>query len=103
MKWLYISLGTLGGFAAVIYFSYSVYSYYHRIAIATSRNDIELDFLLVVGTGAGLLIVPVGVGIGLILAALIAFAVDRYGRYRSSDDPDGTRMSSWVTRRKGRG
>ena len=71
MKWLYIVCGAAGALAAIAFITYRLYAYLHRIAAATSRYDVEMNILVVLGIQVGILLVPMGIGIGLLAAAVI--------------------------------
>ena len=82
MKWLYVACGVTGGLIAVAIITYRMYVYFHKIAEATSRHDVQMNVLVVLGFQVGLLLAPLGVGLGLLVAVLINLAVDRHHRKR---------------------
>ena len=99
MKWLYIGCGTLGAVITVAFMMNRTFAYFHKIAEAIGRVDVELNVLLILGGSMGLMLIPVGVGVGLIVAAFINLLMMWFhlGPYSGSNrDGDG---SSWVTRR----
>ena len=106
MKWLYVACGVTGGLIAVAIITYRMYVYLHKIAEATSRHDVQMNVLVVLGFQVGLLLVPLGVGIGLLAAVLINLAVDRHHRKRPERIFNVGQVSvggaSWVNARKDR-
>ena len=100
MKLVYIVCGTAGGALAVVFVSYRMYAYFHRYAVATSRDDIQLNVLVFLGGGAGIVMVPVGVALGLLVGAVINRGLN-YMYLRRRRRLAGTAEgfgSSWVTR-----
>ncbi len=100
MKWVYIVCGTAGGLLAVVFVSYRMYAYFHRYAVATSRDDIQLNVLVFLGGGAGIVMVPIGVALGLLVGAVINrgltyLRLRRRARLLGSAEDLG---ASWVTR-----
>ena len=100
MRWLYITCGSAGGVLAVAFVSYRMYAYFHRYAVATSRDDIQMNALVFLGVGAGIVMVPVGVALGLLVGAAINRGLNhlqlrRRQRLAGSADDLG---ASWVTR-----
>lgn len=106
MKWLYVACGVTGGLIAVAIITYRMYVYLHKIAEATSRHDVQMNVLVVLGFQVGLLLAPLGVGIGLLAAVLINLAVDRHRRKRPERIFNVGQVSvggaSWVNARKDR-
>ena len=101
MKWLYIACGTAGGVIAVAFVSYRMYAYFHRYAVATSRDDVQFNVLVVLGVGVGIILVPVGVALGLLVGAVInrgLIYLHLRRREHLAGPPEG-RGASWVTRR----
>ena len=100
MRWIYIVCGTAGGVIAVAFVSYRMYAYFHRYAVATSRDDIQMNVLVVLGAGAGVILVPVGVALGLLVGAVINRGLNYLHlrrQERLAGPPEG-RGASWVTR-----
>ena len=106
MKWLYVACGVTGGLIPVAIITYRMYVYLHQIAEATSRHDVQMNVLLVLGFQVGLLLAPLGVGIGLLAAVLINLAVDRHRRNPPERIFNVGQVSvgetSWVNARKDR-
>ncbi len=91
-----MACGVTGGLIAVAIITYRMYVYFHKIAEATSRHDVQMNVLVVLGFQVGLLLAPLGVGLGLLVAVLINLAVDRYHRKRP-ERLCGVDGASWVT------
>ena len=103
MKWLYIICGGVGALVAVALITYRLYAYLGRIAAATSRYDVEMNVLVVLGIQVGILLVPMGIGLGLLAAAVIGHLVSLTQRRRFEHGPlrpleSGDRGVSWVSR-----
>ena len=99
MRWVYIGFGALGAVTAFLFMMDRTFAYFHNIAEAIGRVDVEFNVLVVVGGAMGVMMIPVGVGLGLIVATIINLVMVRahLGPYsRSNDTSDGT---SWVTHR----
>ena len=102
MKWLYIGCGAAGGIIMVGIITYRLYAHLHRIAVATSRYDVEMNVLVVLGIQVGILLVPTGVGLGLLTAAILGHIGRSFRRRRPNGGPlpqtcPGVGGSSWVT------
>jgi hypothetical protein len=100
MKWLYIGFAALGGITAAAIVVQRTSTYFHNVATALERPDLDFDIMLIYGLGFGLLFVPPGMGVGLLVAFLINLAIEyraKMSRPRLSDDASGG--SSWVTLR----
>ncbi|MEE2928391.1 MAG: hypothetical protein VX608_14375 [Chloroflexota bacterium] len=77
-----------------------MYAYFHRYAVATSRDDIQMNVLVFLGVGAGIVMVPVGVALGLLVGAAINRGLNHLQlrrRQRLAGSADGL-GASWVTR-----
>ncbi len=100
MKWIYIVCGSGGGVLAVVFVSYRMYAYFHRFAVATSRDDIQMNVLVFLGAGAGIVLVPVGVALGLLVGVVINRGLDylHLRRQERFAGPSEGRGASWVTR-----
>ena len=101
MRWLYIACGTAGGVIAVAFVSYRMYAYFHRYAVATSRDDVQINVLVVLSVGFGIILVPLGVALGLLVGAAVNRGLDhlRLRRRERLAGPTEDRGASWVTRR----
>ena len=107
MKWLYIACGAVGALVAVALITYRLYAYLGRIAAATSRYDVEMNVLVVLGIQVGILLVPMGIGLGLLAAAVIGHIVSLVQRRRFERGPlrpleSSAQGVSWVTRTRDR-
>ncbi len=83
---------------------YRMWAYFHRYAVATSRDDIQMNVLVVLAVGVGIVVVPVGIALGLLVAAVLERGVGRLQRrrpeYLASRVKDAQAGgASWVTRR----